>query len=206
MQILIIDDHPLTCQGLSALLLSVYPQAAVRAVNTAHAARQALRQTPPTDWLFLDIQLKDDPGHSLFDELCSTPWISRTVLMSAEPEHRLIHTALASGARGFIPKAAAPAQVLAAFAAMIDGEFYLPADVAAALQQLAGPGTLLHPPRVLSPRLSQVQDLLMRGASNKLIAKDLELSAHTVKEYVSSVLAFHSVASRLELVLKTKVK
>ncbi len=57
MQILIIDDHPLTCQGLSALLLSVYPQAAVRAVNTAHAARQALRQTPPTDWLFLDIQL-----------------------------------------------------------------------------------------------------------------------------------------------------
>lgn len=206
MQILIIDDHPLTCQGLSALLLNAYPQAAVRTVNTAHAARQALQQTPPADWLFLDIQLQDDPGHSLFDELCSTPWVGRTVLMSAEPEHRLIRTALASGARGFIAKAAAPDEVLTAFAAVVDGEFYLPPDVAAALQHLAGPSTQLSPPRVLSPRLSQVQDLLMRGASNKLIAKDLDLSAHTVKEYVSSVLAFHSVASRLELVLKTKVK
>jgi DNA-binding NarL/FixJ family response regulator len=43
---------------------------------------------------------------------------------------------------------------------------------------------------------------LLRGAPNKLIARDLALSAHTVKEYVSSVLAFHGVNSRLGLVLK----
>ena len=47
-----------------------------------------------------------------------------------------------------------------------------------------------------------MQDLLSRGAPNKVIARTLGLSAHTVKEYVSSVLAFHGVTSRLDLVLK----
>lgn len=207
MHILIIDDHPLTCQGLSALLMSRYPDASAKAVHTALDARAALRQTPQPDWLFLDIKLEDDPEHALFHELCSTPWIARTILMSAEPDHRLIRTALASGARGFIPKAASPEQVLRGFATILAGEFYMPPDVAEQLIQLPEAPALLRglSPR-LSPRLTQVHELLLRGASNKLIAKELNLSAHTVKEYVSSVLAFHSVSSRLELVLKVGVR
>ena len=35
-----------------------------------------------------------------------------------------------------------------------------------------------------------------------MIARELGLSDHTVKEYVSSVLAYHGVANRLELVLR----
>jgi DNA-binding NarL/FixJ family response regulator len=58
------------------------------------------------------------------------------------------------------------------------------------------------PQRRLSPRLQQVQALLQRGAANKVIARELGLSDHTVKEYVSSVLAYHGVANRLELVLR----
>ena len=202
MHILIIDDHPLTCQGLAALLASRHGAAVVRAANTAADARLAFQQTPQPDWVFLDIKLQDDPSHSLFHELCNTPWIDRTILISAEPEHRLIRTALASGARGFIPKAAAPEQVLHGFAAILAGDFYMPPEVAAHVQQLQTPAANTAPLRGLSPRLSQVQDMLLRGAPNKLIAKDLSLSAHTVKEYVSSVLAFHGVHSRLELVLK----
>ena len=41
-----------------------------------------------------------------------------------------------------------------------------------------------------------------RLAANKVIARELGLSDHTVKEYVSSVLAYHGVANRLELVLR----
>ena len=93
MHILIIDDHPLTCQGLAALLASRHGAAVVHAVNTAADARLALQQTPQPDWVFLDIKLQDDPSHSLFHELCSTPWIDRTILISAESEHRLIRTA-----------------------------------------------------------------------------------------------------------------
>lgn len=203
MHILIIDDHPLTCQGLAALLTAMQPQARMTMAYTAEEARAALQRLPAPDWVFLDINLPDDPEHTLFHWLCNTHWIDHTVLISAEPAHRLIRTALAAGVRGFIPKTAEPAHVMQGFNAVLSGAFYLPDYLAT---QLRLQGADSEAPRELSPRLRQVQNLLAHGASNKAIARELGLSAHTVKEYVSSVLAFHGVGNRLELVVKLSKK
>ena len=199
MNILIIDDHPLTCQGLAALLSATHPDARVQNAYSAEQARAALRRLPAPDWVFLDINLPDDPQHQLFAQLCDSTWIDHTVLISAEPEHRLIRTALAAGARGFIPKAADPALVLQGFERILAGDFFVPDHLALMLQDSAATDAA---PRPLSPRLQQVQELLLRGTPNKLISRSLNLSDHTVKEYVSSVLTYHGVANRLELVLK----
>ncbi len=56
--------------------------------------------------------------------------------------------------------------------------------------------------RGLSPRLAEILLHVLRGAPNKVIARDLGLSEHTAKEYISSILAFHGVRNRLELLLK----
>ncbi|MBP8286335.1 MAG: response regulator transcription factor [Rhodoferax sp.] len=199
MNILIVDDHPLTCQGLAALLQATQPQVQVHSAYSAEQAREALRRLPAPDWVFLDINLPDDPQHQLFAYLCDSPWIDHTVLISAEPEHRLVRSALAAGARGFIPKTADPALVLQGFERVLAGEFFVPPELAVMLQATNAAEESV---RRLSPRLQQVQDLLLRGAANKVIARSLQLSDHTVKEYVSSVLTFHGVANRLELVLK----
>lgn len=199
MNILIVDDHPLTCQGLSALMLATQKNALVRSVHSAAQAREALTHLPLADWIFLDINLPDDPQHHFFHEICADHWIGKTVLISAEPAHRLIRTALAAGARGFIPKTAEPDVVLQGFATVLSGEFYLPATLTEQLRNLPMDAAAV---RQMSPRLQQVQEFLLRGVANKVIARELNLSAHTVKEYVSSVLAFHGVSSRLNLVLK----
>ncbi|MDD5478654.1 response regulator transcription factor [Rhodoferax sp.] len=197
MNILIVDDHPLTCQGLAALLAATQAGAQVQSAYSAEQARLALQKLPRPDWIFLDINLPDDPQHELFKCLCESTWIDHTVLISADPEHRLIRKALAAGVRGFIPKTADPALVLDGFARILSGEFYVPPALAAQMHDTAAPDS-----RALSPRLQQVQALLLRGTANKLMARQLGLSDHTVKEYVSSVLAFHGAANRLELVLK----
>lgn len=197
MNILIVDDHPLTCQGLAALLSATQPTAQVQSVYSAAQARLALQQLPQPDWIFLDINLPDDPQHELFKGLCESTRIDRTVLISADPQHRLIRKALAAGVRGFIPKTADPELVLSGFTRILAGEFYVPPALAAQLRDTANSDL-----RPLSPRLQQVQELLLRGTANKLIARQLGLSDHTVKEYVSSVLTFHGAANRLELVLK----
>lgn len=199
MNILIVDDHPMTCQGLSALMLATQKHAQVQSVHSAAQAREALIHLPPPDWIFLDINLPDDPKHLFFHEICANHWIGKTVLISAEPAHRLIRTALAAGARGFIPKTAEPDVVLQGFATVLSGEFYLPTTLAEQLRNLPMDAASV---RQMSPRLQQVQEFLLRGVANKVIARELNLSAHTVKEYVSSVLAFHGVNSRLNLVLK----
>lgn len=58
--------------------------------------------------------------------------------------------------------------------------------------------------RTLSPRLLEVEAQLLRGTPNKVIARELSLSDHTIKEYVSAVLAHHGVRNRLELVLHAR--
>ncbi|MDD2925764.1 response regulator transcription factor [Rhodoferax sp.] len=199
MNILIVDDHPLTCQGLAALLAATRPQARIQSAYSAQQARLTLQKLPAPEWIFLDIKLPDDPQHLLFKQLCDSPWIDHTVLISAEPEHRLIRTALAAGARGFIPKTADPDLVLSGFEHILAGEFYVPPALTGLLRE---PDTSAGDSRALSPRLQQVQELLLRGMANKVIARELGLSDHTVKEYVSSVLAFHGVGNRLELVLR----
>jgi two-component system nitrate/nitrite response regulator NarL len=197
MNILIVDDHPLTCHGLAALLSATQPGARVQSAYSASQARLALQKLPRPDWIFLDINLPDDPQHELFQGLCESTWIDHTVLISADPQHRLIRRALAAGVRGFIPKTADPELVLNGFACILAGEFYVPPALAAQLR--CGVNSDSRP---LSPRLQQVQELLLRGTANKLMARQLGLSDHTVKEYVSSVLTFHGAANRLELVLK----
>jgi len=199
LHILIVDDHPLTCQGLAALLSATQTGAQVQSAYSADQARSALQRLPAPDWIFLDINLPDDPRHLFFQELCSTHWIDHTVLISADLEHRLIRRAMAAGARGFIPKTAEPDIVLQGFASVLAGEFYLPPGMAA---QLRNQPVEPDGQRGLSPRLHQVLELLLRGTPNKAIARELGLSAHTVKEYVSSILAVYGVTSRLELVLK----
>lgn len=199
MNILIVDDHPLTCQGLAALLSATQSGAQVHSVHSAEQARAALQRLPAPNWIFLDINLPDDPTHQFFKSLCDTHWIDHVVVISAEPTHYLIRTALAAGARGFIPKTADPALVLQGFARILAGDFYLPPAMDAIVRDSSGSDV---DARGLSPRLRQVQEMLLRGSPNKVIARELGLSDHTVKEYVSSVLAFHGVANRLALVLK----
>jgi two-component system nitrate/nitrite response regulator NarL len=199
MNILIVDDHPLTCQGLAALLAATQPGVHVQSAYSAGQARAMLQRLPAPDWIFLDINLPDDPQHQLFKSLSESHWIDHTVLISADPGHRLIRTALAAGARGFIPKNADPELVLSGFAHILAGEFYVPPALAPMMHDSS---TSDGSARSLSPRLQQVQELLLRGTSNKLIARQLGLSDHTVKEYASSVLAFHGVTNRLELVLR----
>lgn len=203
MNILIVDDHPLTCQGLAALLSTGSPDEPVaRQVHSVHTtadARQRLAVEPSPDWLFLDIHLPDDPQRSFFHELCASDWAARTVLISAEVPHALVRQALGAGMRGFIPKSADPAMVLDGFAAVRRGEVYLPLSLAALMHQAP---TEPAPGRSLSPRLREVLGLVLRGASNKVIARHFGLSEYTVKEYMSSILAYHGVGNRLELVLK----
>ncbi|MEO8298546.1 MAG: response regulator transcription factor [Burkholderiales bacterium] len=203
MNILIVDDHPLTCQGLAALLgtgSSDEPAPhRVASVHSAAAAREALAADAAPDWLFLDVRLPDDPQQALFAELCEGPWAARTVLISAEVPHALVRRALGAGMRGFIPKSADPAMVLAGFATVRRGEVYLPPELAALMHDTP-PGAAAA--RNLSPRLREVLALVLRGASNKVIAREIGLSEYTVKEYMSSILAYHGVGNRLDLVLK----
>jgi two-component system, NarL family, nitrate/nitrite response regulator NarL len=226
MRILIIDDHPLTCNGLRLLLGAAYPGARIDAHHAAATANAAIEQSINTpanaspgasagavtgqpdayDWIFLDIGLPDDPERRLLNRLSAAPFAARTVLISAEVVIDVVRKALRAGMRGFIPKSADPALVLDGVQKIFSGEVYLPPDLASA-SAFAPEGQdakAQEGERHLTPRQRQVLALILKGCPNKTIARELDLTLNTVKEYVSVLLRLHGVSTRLELVLKLR--
>jgi two-component system, NarL family, nitrate/nitrite response regulator NarL len=198
MKILIVDDHPLTCFGLEALLCATHGDCNVIVANSALEARVRLQADDDFDWIFLDVNISDDPGHTLLHEICRSAAIRKTVLISAELEYALVNAAFAAGARGFIPKSENPEVFISHFSEIQKGLIYVPQIFQAGLKDLLKDQQVSFD---LSPRLLQVQELIVRGASNKVIAKKLDISPHTVKEYVSSLFSRYGVNNRLALIL-----
>lgn len=210
MHILIIDDHPLTCNGLRLLLGAAYPAAHIVAHHAAASANAAIDAAVDEeitfDWIFLDIGLPDDPGRRLLSRLSTAPFAARTVLISAEVVVDVVRKALGAGMRGFIPKSADPALVLDGVQKIFSGEVYLPPELASASAFASGAheGNGQGGGRQLTPRQRQVLALVLKGCPNKTIARELDLTLNTVKEYVSVLLRLHGVSTRLELVLKLR--
>ncbi|MBI1890069.1 MAG: response regulator transcription factor [Burkholderiales bacterium] len=202
MRIMIIDDHPLTCAGLASLLASAHVSALIEKVHTAEAARAALLGQNEVDWLFLDIHLPDDPELRLFNWIRETSWAAKTVLISAEMDGNLLSDALASGMRGFIPKSADPELVLEGFDAIRLGAVFLPPQFSRLEKNTSGDAAR----KPLSPRQQEVLGYLLQGSPNKVIARELDLALHTVKEYVSAIFKIYGVSNRLELLLKLGAK
>jgi DNA-binding NarL/FixJ family response regulator len=193
-RILLIDDHAMFRSGLRMVLNASLPDAEVFEAGTLN---EAMRDAPDLldavlDIILLDIKL---PGLNGVDgiALLKRKWPQVPVLMlSSQDEPETVRLALARGAAGFISKADTADNIIALLKRILRGE--LAAQVAQTRDDGDVGGALLH----LTPRQCEVLDLLCQGMSNKLIARQLTLSEHTVRGHVQAILGFLQVSSRSE--------
>ena len=99
---------------------------------------------------------------------------------------------------GVVPPDAPAEELVAAVAAVARGLVVLPAPLSERL--LVTPAAVEELPEPLTAREGEVLELLGRGLSNKLIARELSISEHTVKFHVSSIYAKLGVTNRAEAV------
>jgi Response regulator containing a CheY-like receiver domain and an HTH DNA-binding domain len=100
--------------------------------------------------------------------------------------------ALDRGAASFVSKAEPSDKIVGIIAKLQQG------------QTLPTESTTNSTQKFLTPRQYEVLDLLCRGLSNKLIARQLDLSENTVRRHNQDIFAFFQVASRTEAVFKAK--
>jgi len=111
--------------------------------------------------------------------------------------------ALNKGVRGIIPRNAATDEILAAVVAASTGLVVLPLDLVEDLlpRSLSStPALPTSPIQSLTPRETEVLEMLALGTGNKTIASRLGISEHTVKFHISSIFTKLNVSSRTEAV------
>ncbi|MGZ5184260.1 MAG: response regulator [Caldimonas sp.] len=217
MKVLLIDDHPLILTALQNVIQGIGNHVSVVGVGGARAAREALAaETEGFDLMLLDLRLGDADGFELLAELRAAWPAVPVVVVSASDRSADVIRAIDLGAMGFVPKRASNETLQEALRVVMKGGIYVPQMT---MQSDAEPGEgaehpATHPPGApavpaaaalaafkLTPRQTDVLALLLRGMSNKLIARELNLSVETVKDHVAAVLRTLGVNSRTQAVL-----
>jgi DNA-binding NarL/FixJ family response regulator len=220
MRVLVIDDHPLILTALQNVIEGMAGNVAVVGVAGARAAREALGADDSFDLVLLDLRLGDADGFDVLVELRNGWPAIPVVVVSASDRSADVIRAIDLGAMGFVPKQASNETLTEALRVVMSGGIYVPPMTMGGSDELPvnpargaareghawPPGMDALKPATLAnfkltPRQADVLGLLLRGQSNKLIARELDVSVETVKDHVAAVLRALNVNSRTQAVL-----
>jgi two-component system response regulator NreC len=205
-RLLLVDDHAVVRAGLR-MLLSADPEMEIagEAENGAQALR-LVREVAP-DVVLMDISMPDMNGIEAtrrIKELC--PDVAVLALTMHEDDQYFFEM-LAAGASGYVPKRAAPNDLLSAIRAVRNGGVFLFPSLARVLvsdylQRAGQQGDAGRPFDTLpvTEREREVLALIAEGRSNQEIADQLVISIKTVNRHRENIMAKLNLHSRVELV------
>ena len=227
MRTLIVDDHLLFSAGLRLLLQAT---GSLGEVDCAASGTQALQQAAriPYDLVLLDWHLGREPsGVTLIGQLHEVLPQARVVIVSGEAHPDLVRRAIDAGAVGFVPKESSPEAMIQALDIVARGGISLPeAALAAHAARLpeapfssrafasdalsseasarSGSGAVLTEIGAAFPDLTtrhvQVLGHIVRGLSNKEIARELDIAEGTVKQHAYAIFRELGLQNRTEAV------
>lgn len=202
-RLLVVDDHAVVRSGLRMLLSSESDVEIVGEAGTAAQAMEAASVVKP-DVILMDIGLPDLSGIDATREIKKRfPEISIVALTIHEDEEYFFKM-LEAGASGYVPKRAAPEELLIAIRAAAAGEVYLYPSLAKLLVKdflsQERPADEKANLDGLTEREHEVLTYLAEGANNERIAASLVISPKTVERHRENIMRKLNMHSRAELV------
>jgi DNA-binding NarL/FixJ family response regulator len=186
-RVLIVDDHPLVRQGLTAVLAGVSDIEVVDAVADGALAAEAA-VAAEADIVLMDLSMPGMDGVEATREVLALRPRVRVVVLTSFAEQARVLAALDAGAVGYLLKDTEPEDLIHAVHEAAAGN--APISPRAALALLPPRGASRPSPSAnLSPRERQVLTLVAVGLPNKSIARRLQISEKTVKAHLTRIFA-----------------
>jgi two-component system, NarL family, nitrate/nitrite response regulator NarL len=204
--IVLADDHPVVLQGMASILRSQPDINVVALCEDGIAAAKAIRLFVP-DIAVLDISMPGLNGLDVLSGITSDGLATKVIFLSATATDGQILTAITRGAKGIMLKDIAPESLANCVRQVAKGRQWFPADVVdAAMEREMGRRVQSKQlVQTLTPRERQVVVSLCEGNSNKMIARQLNLTEGTVKVHLSNIYNKLGVANRTALTALTIV-
>ena len=201
-RVLLADDHPMFRQGLKALLEREGFEVVAEAAEGHEAVRLARQHTPAVAVLDIGMPLLNgiDAARQILKQ---TPGTQIVVLTMYEEEAYVLE-ALRAGIRGYVLKAQAAADLVAAIREVLRGAVYLSPGISKAVVD-AYMGKSELPLDPLTDRERQVLQLIAEGKTTKEIAEILGLSVKTADSHRTRImqkLEIHETASLVRYAIR----
>lgn len=197
--IMLVDDHPLLRKGLRQLITPGDDMEVVaEASNGADAITLANEHDP--DLILMDLNMQGMDGLETLRRMREDGISSRIVMLTVSDADEDVLNAISSGADGYLLKDMEPEEMLAQIERALTGKMVLSESVTQVL------ATAIRNPLVkqdiekdsLTQREWEILKLIAKGMSNKLIARELNISDGTVKVHVKHLLKKLHLRSRVE--------
>jgi DNA-binding NarL/FixJ family response regulator len=183
-RIVLVDDHPIVRQGLTSALEDEADFHVVGAVSSAEEAIALVPRLRP-DVVLLDLELPGLGGVEAIPRLIEASPATKVLVFTAYDTDERVLGALRAGAKGYLLKGAAVADIVRAIRDVASGGSALEARVAAkVVASVRTPRAADH----LTDREREVLGLIAQGLPSKQIARALNISERTVKFHTSSLL------------------
>lgn len=207
-RLLVVDDHTLFRRGLIALLSADARFAVVAEAGDAGEAQRHAQALQP-DLVLLDNHLPGVNGVDALRGLKEAAPRARVLMLTVSEDERDLAAALRNGAQGYLLKTIDSEALAVSIVRCMRGESVvspeMTAKLVAAFQSLSAappaPAAAAQPadPIVtLSPREREILRHIARGASNKEIARALDIAETTVKIHVQHILRKLNLSSRVQ--------
>jgi two-component system nitrate/nitrite response regulator NarL len=204
MRVLLIDDHALVRKGIEELLQSRGVQV-VASVGSGEEGVLRARELP-ADLILLDVKMPGMNGIETLKRLRASGVRAPVVMLTMSREDADLSAALRAGAQGYLLKDIEPEELVPALEAALHGNNVIAHELVGSLARLvrgeAAPQRAARRPAApfaeLTPRELQILECIADGFSNKMIARELNITDGTVKLHVKAILRKLGVRSRVE--------
>jgi len=199
MRILLVDDHAVVRRGLIQILEDSLRGAEIAEASTG---QEALTRAAEGNWdiIVLDISLPDINGLEVLKRIKAENHQARVLVLSIYSEDQYGVRMMKAGAAGYLTKATAPENLVAAVKKVVSGGRY----VSRALTEKVAFDVLgdseNNPHERLSDREYQIFHLLASGESVSEVARELSLSVKTVSTHRQHILEKMNLQTNADLI------
>ena len=202
-RLLLVDDHAVVRSGLK-MLLENEPDLEIAGEASNGLEALQLAQSLKPDIVIMDISLPDISGIEATQRLKQANPHLNIVALTIHEDPQYFFQMLQAGASAYVPKRAAPDDLITAIRAVQHGDVYIYPSLTKLLVSdflaRAEEGEARDTMNGLTTREQEVLTLLAAGKTNEEIAEALSISHHTVARHRENLMAKLELHSRSELV------